>query len=81
MKRHQLNKNGKHLNLDIFVLNFKIVNFLEALLMPGFLLDRNGIVKSCDPRWFQLIAERLITIENENFTEIASDLQRKRFSS
>ena len=43
-----------------------------------FPLDRTGIVKSCDSSWFQHIVERLITIENENLTEIASNLQPKR---
>ena len=43
--------------------------------------DPNGIVKSCDPSWFQHITERLITTENKNLTEIASDLQRKRYLS
>ena len=37
-----------------------------------FPLDRTRIVKSCNSSWFQHIVERLITIENENLTEIAS---------
>ena len=43
------------------------------------LVDRNGIVKSCDSSSFWLIVERLITVENNNLTEIGSNLQPQRF--
>ena len=47
-----------------------------------FPLDRNEIVKSRDSsRFLPVIVKRLIEIENKNLTEIASDLQRKRFLS
>ena len=46
-----------------------------------FPLNRTGIVKSCDSNWHQHIVERLITVENENLTEIASNLQPKRYLS
>ena len=58
----------------------KIREYVDSLrLKPGFLLDRNLIVKSCDSSKFWFIVERLVTIENKNFTQIGLDLQPKRF--
>ena len=68
---------------DVISVQNKIKSQQNTLLcsMAWFPLNRNRIVKSCDPSRFWLIAERLIAIENKNFTEIGSDLQPKRILS
>ena len=46
-----------------------------------FPLARSRIVKSCDSSRFWLTAEKLVTTENKNLTEVGSDLQPKEFLS
>ena len=52
-----------------------MIVLIESYYNAWFLLNHNRSVKSSDSGRFQLIVERLITIESKNLTEIGSDLQ------